>query len=24
MLFLFTLVDSGGDQKLPTITIPAQ
>ena len=24
MLFLFTLVDSGGEQKLPTITIPAQ
>jgi hypothetical protein len=24
ILFMFTLVDSGGDQKLPTITIPAQ
>lgn len=24
ILFLFTLADSGGEQKLPTITIPAQ
>ena len=24
MLFLFTLVDAGGSEKLPTITIPAQ
>lgn len=24
ILFLFTLADSGSDQKMPTITIPAQ
>lgn len=24
LLFLFTLADTGGEQKLPTITIPAQ
>jgi hypothetical protein len=24
ILFLFTLSDTGGEQKLPTITIPAQ